>query len=212
MPSGIYERRSADERFDTVIDRSGDCHLWTGSLASTGYANFWFEGKYIGAHVYAWTRVHGPLRPGEAVRHGPCHTRHCVRIEHLAVGTKGDNNRDRVRDGTQRHILTENQIIQARALRLGGSRWTDIARDLGVNASSLRKASIQPRGMFGHLDDGTPIPIKPVRILTDEQVLEAKRLHAIGVPWTRIARDFGVNSETLRGAATHRRGVWKHIL
>ena len=212
MPKGIYERQAADLRFETMIDRSGDCHLWIGALASTGYANFWFEGKYIGAHVYAWIRVHGPLGKGQVVRHGPCHTRHCVRLDHLMVGTKGDNNRDRVRDGTQRHVLTEDQISQARVLRLSGARWTDIAQDLGANASSLRKASLRPRGIFGHLNDGTYIPVRPARALTDGQVLEAQRLHAIGVPWTRIARDLGVKPGTIRDAATHRRGVWKHVL
>jgi len=158
MPKGIYERRLTDERFETVIDRSGECHLWTGALASGGYANFWFEGKYIGAHVYAWTRVHGPLEKGQIVRHGPCHTRNCVRIEHLAVGTKGDNNRDRERDGTQ------------------------------------------TRGSAHHSS-----------VLTEEQVLGAQRLHALGVPWTRIARDLGVKDGTIRDAATHRRGIWSHL-
>lgn len=158
MPSGIYERRSADERFDTVIDRSRDCHLWTGALASTGYANFWFEGKYIGAHVYAWIRAHGPLGKGQVVRHGPCHVRHCVRVEHLAVGTKGDNNRDRTRDGTQ------------------------------------------ARGSAHHSS-----------VLTEEQVLEGQRLHAMGVPWTRIARDLGIKPNTIREAATHRKGIWSHL-
>ena len=157
MTSGVYPRLGPDERFDRQVDRSGECHLWLNALNNEGYANFWFEGKYIGAHVYAWIRVNGPLAPGQVVRHGPCHTRHCVRIEHLVSGTKGDNNRDRQRDGTQ------------------------------------------ARGSKHHS-----------AVLTEEQVLEGRRLHAIGVPVARIARDFGVNAETLRDAITARKS-WKHL-
>ena len=69
MPIGVYPRKSADERFDHMVDRSGECHLWTGPLASTGYANFWLDRRYIGAHVYAWMRVHGPLPDGQVMRH-----------------------------------------------------------------------------------------------------------------------------------------------
>jgi hypothetical protein len=157
MPKGIYDRKSANERFDSMIETVDDCYLWTGPLSSTGYANFWFEGRYIGAHVFAWMRVHGPV-PGQVVRHGPCRTRHCVRVEHLAVGTKGDNNRDRTRDGTQ------------------------------ARGSAC-----------------------PHSVLTEDQVAEARRLHAIGVPWARIARDFGVKPGTLYAAGTKRDGRWSHL-
>lgn len=160
MPKGVYSRSlTPDERFDQRIVRSGECYVWNGPVASSGYGNFWFEGKYIGAHVYAWIRSHGPMKPGEAVRHGPCHNKLCCREDHLTIGTKGDNNRDRQRDGTQ------------------------------------------TRGSAHHSS-----------VLTEEQVLEAKRLHAIGVPWARIARDFGVNAETIRSAALHRHNTWRHLL
>lgn len=137
MPRGVYERRSPDDRFDSMVDRSGDCHLWVGPLSSTGYANFWYQGRYIGAHVYAWTRVHGPLPDGHVVRHGPCRTRHCVNVEHLSEGTKADNNRDRQRDKTQRYVITNEQLSLVRKLHSEGVSYVYCARTLGVNLNTL---------------------------------------------------------------------------
>jgi len=159
MTQGVYERISADERFERSVDRSGECHLWTGSLSSAGYANFWLEGRYIGAHVFAWTRVHGPLQSGQMVRHGPCHTRHCVRLEHLNSGTKDDNNRDRVRDGTQARgsnhhsaKLTEDQVREAKRLHDLGVSWARLGRDLGVDGSTIARAVTHKRGEWKHVD------------------------------------------------------------
>ena len=33
----------------------------------------------------------------------------------------------------------------------------------------------------------------------------------MGVPWTRIARDLGIKPNTIREAATHRKGIWSHL-
>ncbi len=161
MPKGVYHRSlTPDQRFDRRIAQSGDCRVWTGPVASSGYGNFWFEGKYIGAHVYAWIRGHGPLKPGEAVRHGPCHNRLCCREDHLTTGTKGDNNRDRQRDGTQTRgsahhssVLTEELILEAQRRRALGVPFARIARDLGVNASTLYDAVTHRKGSWLHVKD-----------------------------------------------------------
>ena len=157
MPKGIYPRLPIDERFDRRVDRSGECHLWTGPLASTGYPNFWVDGRYLGAHVYAWTRSHGKPETGSVVRHR-CRNRHCVNPAHLDIGSRRDNNRDRQRDGTQ------------------------------------------TRGSAHH-----------TAVLTEEIVLEAMRLHRVGVPIARIARDLGYNTSTISDAVHHRHGVWRHV-
>lgn len=162
MPKGVYPRgRSAEERFEARVDRSGDCHLWTGALNSDGYANFWFEGRYIGAHVYAYQRAHGPLPGGQVVRHSHAGNRHCVRLEHLLSGTKGDNNRDRQRDGTQTRgsshhsaVLTERDVVVAARLHRLGVSWANIGRRIGKKPMTIRDAVTHRKGSWKHVSTG----------------------------------------------------------
>jgi hypothetical protein len=156
MPIGVYPRsRTANERFDSMVDRTGECHLWTRAIKPDGYANFWFEGRYIGAQVYAWIRIHGPVAKGIAIRH-KCRNRHCVRIEHLEPGTLGDNNRDRLRDGTQRYVLTPDQVREAVRLRGLGYRWKQIAEILEVNVNTIFYAATHQRGHWRHVGEKAP--------------------------------------------------------
>ena len=50
------------------------------------------------AHRLAWIAVHGPIPSGMVIRH-QCDNPACVRVDHLQLGTKGDNNRDTVERG-----------------------------------------------------------------------------------------------------------------
>lgn len=160
MPKGVYARKPADERFDAQVGRPGEHHLWIGSIGSEGYGAFWLDGRYVGAHVYAWTRVHGPLAPGQVVRH-QCRERLCVRLDHLETGTKADNNRDRQRDGTQTRgsahhssKLTEEQVEEAQALRALGLPWPRIGALLGVPANRIREAATHHNGTWLHVEAG----------------------------------------------------------
>ena len=72
-------------------------------------------------------------------------------MDHLAKGTKGDNNRDRVRDGTQKRSLTDEQVIEAKRLNAMGVPIARIARDFGMKAATLRSAIRHRHGVYGHL-------------------------------------------------------------
>lgn len=157
MTSGVYERISAEERFESWVDRTGDCHLWTGAISSTGYANFWYQGRYVGAHTFAWMLANRPLIAGEVVSH-KCRNRHCVNPAHLDVGTKGDNNRDRRRDGTQaygsRHhssVLTERDVVVANRLHVLGVSWVAIGERLGKKPETLASAVHHRRGTWSNV-------------------------------------------------------------
>ena len=157
MPKGVYDRGPAEERFERWVDRTGDCHLWTGALSSIGYANFWHNGKYIGAHVFAWSLANRPLRKGEVIRHS-CRNRSCVNPAHLDVGTKGDNNRDRKRDGTQAYgsahhssVLTERDVVVANRLHILGVSWAAIGERLGKSPGTLSDAVRHRKGIWSHV-------------------------------------------------------------
>ena len=88
-----------------VPDAPADvCWLWTGNVRSDGYGAFGARGRrtHNGAHVYAWERANGRLRPdGLQVCHS-CDTPLCVNPAHLFLGTPLANMQDKVQKGRHR--------------------------------------------------------------------------------------------------------------
>jgi hypothetical protein len=91
------------ERFEAKVDRTGDCHVWTGGVHHRdGYGHFWggrlnASGNPImeRAHRWAWEQEHGPVPPGLLVLHS-CDNPRCVRLDHLRLGTVADNSADMI--------------------------------------------------------------------------------------------------------------------
>ena len=71
------------QRFDALVDRSGEHHLWTGAInpeRGTGRAKV--KGRQITAHRLAWELAHGSL-PGSARVLACPDEPACVRLDHL---------------------------------------------------------------------------------------------------------------------------------
>ena len=68
------------------IKQLGDCWLWTGTRASTGYGIFYINGKNIGAHRFIYELLIGPI-PLELELDHLCRNRACVNPFHLEVVT-----------------------------------------------------------------------------------------------------------------------------
>ena len=66
-----------------------DCIEASGAVNSSGYVH---RGG-IGVHRLAWIEVNGPIPEGMLVMHA-CDNRRCINVEHLLLGTQGDNMRD----------------------------------------------------------------------------------------------------------------------
>lgn len=80
------------------------CILWAGTRNPDGYGK---RGDNY-AHRLAWEAAFGPIPPGLCVLHR-CDVRPCVNPEHLFLGTKGDNARDREAKGRGRTNGLENK-------------------------------------------------------------------------------------------------------
>jgi hypothetical protein len=80
-----------EERFWAKVDKSGDCWLWTGSVAGDyGRLSITCSSRRIPAHRYSYMLHFGPFDERLFVCHR-CDTPRCVRPDHLFLGDARDN-------------------------------------------------------------------------------------------------------------------------
>ena len=142
------------KRFWSKVEKRGhdECWLWMAARKPSGYGNFTYQSRTVGAHVVAFELVNGPVPQGAYVCHA-CDNPSCVNPSHLFVGEPSDNSRDMVAKGRmkRRHAsgdahwltkLTTEKLELARERRKLGHSYRSIAKDLGVSHSQLlRKLS-----------------------------------------------------------------------
>lgn len=101
-PSVDRTQKPVEERFWAKVDKRGPvsesepdlgpCWLWAAVInRSTGYGSFYPKhGETVGAHRYAYELANGSIPDGYQVHHR-CHTRACVRPDHLIATTRAAN-------------------------------------------------------------------------------------------------------------------------
>lgn len=85
------------ERFMAKVKIQPDegCWTWTGSKSGSGYGQFWNGERNIPAH---WFLLDAPPTAGKEACH-KCDNKLCVRPSHIFIGTRSDNERDKVSKG-----------------------------------------------------------------------------------------------------------------
>ena len=86
-----------------VPDPNSGCWLWIGAVDSSGYGNFRYKDRYLGAHKVSYLIHKGEVGKGYLVLH-TCDVRCCVNPNHLKLGTHADNMEDRNIKGRQAHL------------------------------------------------------------------------------------------------------------
>lgn len=127
---------------------STGCILWTGkNQAHGGYGRIKFRGKAYAAHRVAWAYAHGD--PGRNCVLHSCDTPACCNTEHMFLGTRDDNNKDKTKKGRGRCGTGENQglskltnaaVTEARVLHAKGTSTRKMAEKYGVHENTLYKA------------------------------------------------------------------------
>ena len=123
-----------EEKFEKNLVTDGDCWAWTG-YKSKGYGYLFIKGKSYAAHRLSWEIYNGSIPEGLIVRH-KCKNK-CCNPEHLELGTLADNQKDRIRDGTDDRgekskaaKLTATQVLEIR--RRYYESQLDLAKEFNV--------------------------------------------------------------------------------
>lgn len=145
------QRVDVRERFfsKTKIAENG-CLEWTAAKRH-GYGVFNPYGKLVMAPRFAWFLKYGET-PELCVLH-KCDNPSCVNYQHLFLGTRGDNHRDKVaKDRSNRGMrhghakLTDDQVRQIRAMQ---GYQKEIAALFGIDQGLVSK--IKNRKYWTHI-------------------------------------------------------------
>ena len=141
-----FSLETASARFWERTRREGECLVWTGAIGSHGrYGILSLAGRQWLAHRAAWFLASG-VDPAENVVCHRCDNGLCVNLEHLFIGTQGDNVADMEQKRRSRHPkgqdhgrakLTADQVADIRVKHASGQSRNSLAREYGVAAPTI---------------------------------------------------------------------------
>jgi hypothetical protein len=102
-----------------------ECWEWTAAKGFGGYGIFWNGERLVGAHIFAYELLIGPLAPGQMPDH-TCHNHGCVSPHHLRAATKAQN-------GQNRKGLQSNNTSGYRGVTRRRNRFIAQVQHQGVN-------------------------------------------------------------------------------
>lgn len=143
-----------DQRlFDRVTKTDSGCWNWQGASYPNGYGLITYKKRSCLTHRLAYEAVNGPIAAGLFVCHR-CDNPKCINPEHLFAGTARDNHHDMRNKGRCRLVpggnrkrgeqlgqskLTNNKVVEIRALIRDGFSQRAIASKYGVTQSSISR-------------------------------------------------------------------------
>lgn len=130
-----------EDRFWGNVDKSGDCHAWTGSKTRAGYGLFYVAGKTMLAHrLSACLNGADPL--AQVFMHS-CDNPSCVNPAHLSEGTYQRNADDMVAKGRQPtgdHLRDRDTHPRAKRVITPLGEFPSAALAAEAHGMSVRKA------------------------------------------------------------------------
>jgi hypothetical protein len=142
-----------EKRFWALVRVSGegDCWLWSGAKCDRGYGNVRWgprgKTKQLKAHRLSFEYANGKIPDDLCVLH-KCDTPLCVNPAHLFLGTRADNNADKVAKGRQPHHrgetnprakLTKEDALDITKMLNAGVSQAEIARMFGVHQTQISR-------------------------------------------------------------------------
>lgn len=175
--------------FESKIDKSGDCHLWTSNRQNQGYGTLTLgRGNVLLAHRVSFLIHHGEIPDGMQVLHR-CDVRNCVNPNHLWLGTVKDNAQDK-----------EQKMRGNHALGLRNGRNTMPWRTArGARSGSRLHPERVPKGENNGRSKLTASDVLKIR------EYYATRAHS----FKSLGKEFGVSHTVIGHVVT--RKTWKHV-
>lgn len=173
------------ERFDSFVNKSGSCWLWTGGVCK-GYGMFSMSGRSIKAHRAAYAFAKGPIPSGAWVCHH-CDVKLCVNPDHLYAGDVNTNARDatdrgRYVTGERHHMRRNPELVKL---------W----------AGKLKEhPELHARGERCHTAK-----------MVEDDVRVIRALHSSGVPVRDLCESFGLASRSSMWSIIKRQS-WRHVI
>lgn len=134
-------------RFWARVQKSESCWEWQGGTNGGGYGSLKVEGRVELAHRVSYRLE--VCEPGDICVLHSCDNPRCVRPDHLFLGTRSDNNRDRDQKGrlapnyksrNPNARLNQADIDEIRRLyQKGDVRQVDLALRFGVNQTHISR-------------------------------------------------------------------------
>lgn len=196
--------RPIADRFWPKVDVSGDCWVWTACRDSRGYGRMSYPGRGSErAHRIAWELAYGDVPTGMCVLHH-CDNPRCVRPEHLFLGDRDANNKDKVAKGRHRVPIGDDHWSRARPANLArgdanGARQHPDRILRGDDHPFRQNPSMHARGE--RTGDAK---------LTSEIVSEIRRRYVRRkVTAEMLAAEYGVHPSTIRRVLKGK--YWSHV-
>ena len=148
----------------SATDSDTGCRIWLGGKASHSHPEKCYgeirvsePGKTTRwrVHRLMWEINHGDIPANLLVRHF-CHTRLCINIDHLGIGTAKDNYEDARKAGRHTHgeiqgsaKMTADQVKEIRRLRDESVSQRKVAKMFGIGRTTV--AHIERRESWSHV-------------------------------------------------------------
>lgn len=117
------------------------CWLWEGCTDPQGYGQVRTHGKTCAAHREAYRAFKGDIPDGLVLLH-TCDTPGCINPDHLRLGTRADNNRDKAVKGRalhgERNPRARLSVHDVRTIRASTEPSGAVAARYGVGANHVR--------------------------------------------------------------------------
>jgi len=157
-----------EERFWKRVIKSADpdkCWDWSAFKTKKGYPMIARNGTGAGmvfAHRLSWVMANGEIERGMCVLH-KCDNPSCTNPNHLFLGTRADNNRDKIAkqrhrfgERSERAKLTAESVREIVSRANAGEMRTSIANAFGITRGYV--ANLVSGRVWKHLGLAKPLP------------------------------------------------------
>lgn len=157
----------------------GECRLWDGRVDGSGYGQVTCHGVFKPVHRWMYMYIHGADSDDTTTIEQTCSNRRCIAPAHLKLVARPK--KTVYVAPVRRRKLTEQQVIEIRAIRSRGYTFVEIAELYGVSHTTI----------YTVVNEGQGVPLElgiPPRRVPEEAPRIAKALNS--EDWTDEHKSF----------------------